>query len=227
MQKWGGRPETTDACLHVVQTMARIILEQKGVLDERALILTILKLLSQQDYSKAEEKMQDLARLSPMAGILTLLSQRSYRNPSQSHRGRQDTAALLEWRAPAAADGDGDGKGGKQEAVDPDIYTQEGGRYKYGIQVRDSEEIRVVKGIMLKILLQLDEQEANLQKQQDLWNEVCDSPRPPLFPPAAPVPPPPKLPMHVLEALGDFVSTCASMSEQCFQGLSMREAWKD
>lgn len=145
-------------------------------MDERALILTILKLLSQQDYSQAQEKMQALARLSPMAGALTMLA--AQRDPSEAHRGRQNAAL----QAPGAAAGaDGVDEGGAQDAVDPDIYTKVDGRYKYGINLRDSEEIRVVKGIMLKILLQLDEQEANLQKQQDLWNEVCP---PPPSPPA-------------------------------------------
>jgi len=139
--------------------MARINHEQQGVLDERSLILTILKLLSQRDFSQAEEKLGQLSRLKEvdgeMGGVLSLLAQRP---PRRQERGRRHTS--LE-----------EGGGGKDE-WDPDIYTKVNGRYKYGVNLRDSEEIRVVKGIMLKILLQLDAQESNLQEQEHLWNKI-------------------------------------------------------
>ena len=135
--------------------MARINQEQKDVIDERALILTILKLLSQRDYSAAEEKIGQLSRLKEMGGVLSLLAQRNLA-PRQD-RGRHSSL---------------DQGGGEEEEPDPDIYAKVNGRYKYGIDLRDSEEVRVVKGIMLKILLQLDDQEGNLQKQEQLWNRI-------------------------------------------------------
>lgn len=56
------------------EEMARIRKEQKGVMDERALILTILKLLSQKEFSEAEEKLGKLSELKPMTGMLPLLA---------------------------------------------------------------------------------------------------------------------------------------------------------
>ncbi|MGB1599592.1 MAG: hypothetical protein ACPIOQ_42990, partial [Promethearchaeia archaeon] len=43
--------------------VARINAEQEGVIAERALILTILKLLSRDDYSEAQDKISELSRL--------------------------------------------------------------------------------------------------------------------------------------------------------------------
>jgi hypothetical protein len=150
--------------------VARINKEQQGVLDERALILMILKLLSQQDYSKAEEKIRKLSRLKGVGAEMQSLFQRRYEGDAGSEQGRGRRRTVLEGED-GARGGGGEGEA-EEEGIDPDIYTKVDGRYKYGVNLQDTEEIRVVKGILLKILLQLDDQERNMQAQLDLWEKV-------------------------------------------------------
>jgi hypothetical protein len=92
---------------------------------------------------------------------------------------REDRGRLHQLSGGAAYEGDA-GKsyeeGGWDYTTDKDIFakTKQGG-FKYGIDLRDTEEIRVVKGILLKLLLELDEEEENLQKQLELWGNMKTS----------------------------------------------------
>jgi len=146
--------------------MARIRKEQKGVIDERGLILTILKLISKKDLRQAQLKLGQLSRLKHMHALISLVS---HQVPPHQVRGRQH----ISLQEGTAEQGQGDVEEEEAQDLDPDVYTKNaGGGYKYGMSVMDSEEIRVVKGIMLKMLLELDDQEGNLQKQQHLWIKV-------------------------------------------------------
>jgi len=161
--------------------MAGIRKEQKGVMDERALILTILKLISKKDLSQAKDlrqaqlrqallKLGQLSRLKHMDALISLVAHQL--PPHQLHGPRH-----MSLQEGTAEQGQGDVEEEEAQDLDPDVYTKNaGGGYKYGMSVMDSEEMRVVKGIMLKILLELDDQEANLQKQQDLWIKVHQTP---------------------------------------------------
>jgi len=150
--------------------MARIRKEQKGVIDERGLILTILKLISKKDLRQAQLKLGQLSRLKHMHALMSLVS---HQVPPHQVRGRRH----ISLQEGTAEQGQGDVEEEEAQDLDPDVYTKNaGGGYKYGMSVMDSEEMRVVKGIMLKILLELDDQEANLQKQQDLWIKVHQTP---------------------------------------------------
>ena len=200
--------------------VARINAEQEGVIAERALILTILKLLSRDDYSEAQDKISELSRLKNVGPEMQALFAvtaapnrrhllwgeegsdttddgsdaddyaervlRASRQADRGHfqswkpdaggmRGRRGASSLRsveEDSRGGALREDARVEGGLDDTTDPDIYSKVDGRYKYGMDLRDTEEIRVVKGIMLKILLQLDAQESNLQDQLDLWAKI-------------------------------------------------------